>query len=116
MEILFGDVQEVKIFKPKARRLIPNKKQCKSKTSSNHNIYTYYWNNKGEQKSLNLESITSEEINEDFKTLNMKLEQEIFYNEIQSIISLSKIKNQKPSNHNSTKSRRGKKSEKRNIL
>ena len=81
MEILFGDVQEVKIFKPKARRLIPNKKQCKSKTSSNHNIYTYYWNNKGEQKSLNLESINLEEINEDFKTLNMKLEQEIFYEE-----------------------------------
>ena len=46
----------------------------------------------------------------------MKLEQEIFYNEIQSIISLSKIKNQKSSNYNSIKSRRGKKSEKRNIL
>ena len=67
-------------------------------------------------KSLNLESITSEEINEDFKTLNMKLEQEIFYNEIQSIISLSKIKNQKTSNYNSIKFRRGKKSEKRIIL
>ena len=84
--MLFDDVKEVIIMKPKARRLAKYKQQKKNKkpkTSSNNNlINAFFWNAYEEGKSLYLENISLDEINKDFMKLKQKLEEKYFYNEI----------------------------------
>ena len=74
---IIDDVQNIQIFKPKPRRLIPYKKyHCsKPRTSSNNNIFSDYWKDndkENDKESFNLENITLEEINNDFRMLNQK--------------------------------------------
>ena len=92
---IIDDVQNIQIFKPKARkrRLITHKKHqnYKARTSSNKNIFSDFWNNdviENENETFNLENITLEEIHNDFIMLNQKIEEEIFYNEIMNNIYL----------------------------
>ena len=92
--MLFDDVKEVIIMKPKARRLAKYKQQKKykkPKTSSNNNfINALFWNAYEEGKSLYLENISLDEINKDFMRLKQKLEEKYFYNEINNILSILK--------------------------
>ena len=103
---IIDDVQNIQIFKPKARRLIPHKKYhySKSRTSSNNNIFSDYWNSndkENDKEAFNLENITLEEINNDFIMLNQKIEEDIFYNEIMNNIYLcNSAKNQSSISHN----------------
>ena len=90
---IIDDVQNIQIFKPKPRRLIPYKKyHCsKPRTSSNNNIFSDYWKDndkENDKESFNLENITLEEINNDFRMLNQKIEEELFYKEIMNNIYL----------------------------
>ena len=88
--IIFDDVSEKKIFKPKVRRLIPHKRHNEPKTSSNNIINIQYWNNSDEENPvLYLDNISLEEIKNDFIKLSENLEEECFYNEIMNIMSFS---------------------------
>ena len=79
---------EIKILIPKARRLIPNKKQHKKKISKNNKQKIGKKANFAE-KSINLEDISLDEINNDFKALNEKSEEDLCYNELSNILSSS---------------------------
>ena len=88
---IFDDVPEEKIITPKARHLVPNQKRFKKKNSSNKIEFrkiksiTKNFN----EKSLNLEKISIEEINKDFLECKQNLEEEECYDEIKSILSSS---------------------------
>ena len=115
--IIFDDVSEKKIFKPKVRRLIPHKRHNKPKTSSNNIINIQYWNNCDEKNPLfNLDRISLEEIKNDFTKLNENLEEQCFYNEIMNILffsnSTKKIEiNSKKNIINSKKKKKSKKTQ-----
>ena len=117
--MIFDDVQEGIVMKPKARRLIKNKmhkKYKKPKTSSNKNFINYYfWNAYDEGKSLNLDKISLDEINNDFMQLNQNLEEQYFYNEIMEILSVSNSKKDLYLNTNTKKSKNRKKENKQKI-
>ena len=117
--MIFDDVQEGIVMKPKARRLIKNKvhkKYKKPKTSSNKNFIDYYfWNAYDEGKSLNLDKISLDEINNDFMQLNQNLEEQYFYNEIMEILSVSNSKKDIYLNTNTKKSKNRKKENKQKI-
>ncbi len=80
---------EIKILIPKARRLIPNKKQHKKKISKNNKQKIGKKANNFAEKSINLEDISFDEINNDFKALNEKSEEDLCYNELSNILSSS---------------------------
>ena len=80
---------EIKILIPKARRLIPNKKQHKKKISKNNKKKIGKKANNFAEKSINLEDISLDEINNDFKALNEKSEEDLCYNELSNILSSS---------------------------
>ncbi len=80
---------EIKILIPKARRLIPNKKQHKKKISKNNKQKIGKKANNFAEKSINLEDISLDEINNDFKALNEKSEEDLCYNELSNILSSS---------------------------
>ena len=80
---------EIKILIPKARRLIPNKKQHKKKISKNNKQKIGKKANNFAEKSVNLEDISLDEINNDFKALNEKSEEDLCYNELSNILSSS---------------------------
>ena len=80
---------ETKILIPKARRLIPNKKQHKKKISKNNKQKISKKVNNLVEKSINLEDISLDEINNDFKALNEKSEEELCYDELSNILSSS---------------------------
>ena len=80
---------EIKILIPKARRLIPNKKQHKKKISKNNKQKIGKKANNFAEKSINLEDISLDEINNDFKALNEKSEEELCYDELSNILSSS---------------------------
>ena len=117
--MIFDDVQEGIVMKPKARRLIKNKVHKKykmPKTSSNKNFINYYfWNAYDEGKSLNLDKISLDEINNDFMQLNQNLEEQYFYNEIMEILSVSNSKKDLYLNTNTKKSKNRKKENKQKI-
>ena len=95
MEVItiFDDVPEEKIFTPKARRLVPQKKKFKRTTSSdNDNVKFNSLKNSTStfnEKSLNLDKISIEEINEDFLSWSQNLEEEECFEEINNILSCS---------------------------
>ena len=117
--MIFDDVQEGIVMKPKARRLIKNKVHKKykmPKTSSNKNFINYYfWNAYDEGKSLNLDKISLDEINNDFMQLNQNLEGQYFYNEIMEILSVSNSKKDLYLNTNTKKSKNRNKENKPKI-
>ena len=80
---------EIKILIPKARRLIPNKKQHKKKISKNNKQKIGKKATNLAEKSINLEDISLDEINNDFKALNEKSEEDLCYNELSNILSSS---------------------------
>ena len=88
---LIDDVQETQIFRPKPKRLIKSKRHIKQiRTSSNNSsMISSHWDSIKNEKELNLEKISLEEIKEDFITLNQNSDEELFYNEIMHIINLS---------------------------
>jgi hypothetical protein len=94
---------EIKILIPKARRLIPNKKQHKKKISKNNKQKIGKKANNLAEKSINLEDISLDEINNDFKALNEKSEEELCYNELSNILSSSSSSDDSLSNNKTQK-------------
>ena len=94
MELTVCDeVSEEKIFTPKARRMFPKKKKFKRQVSSDDDNFKFT-NIKSStmnlnEKSLNLEKISLEEINKDFMKWSLNLEEEKCYDEINNILSSS---------------------------
>ena len=90
---IFDDVPEEKIFTPKARRLVPQKKKFKRTTSSDNDSFKFNSlknsTSSFNEKSLNLEKISIEEINEDFLSWSQNLEEEECYEEINNIFLCS---------------------------
>ena len=88
---IFDDMPEEKIITPKARRLAPTQKGFKWKKSSNKIKMKAFKNDIKviNEKSLNLEKISIEEINNDFSDLTHNSEEEECYDEIKSILSSS---------------------------
>ena len=90
---IFDDVPEEKIFTPKARRLVPQKKKFKRTTSSDNDNFKFNSlkssTSSFNEKSLNLDKISIEEINEDFLSWNQNLEEIECYEEINNILSCS---------------------------
>ena len=88
---LIDDVQETQIFRPKPKRLVKSKRHIKQiRTSSNNkSMISSHWDSIKNEKELNLEKISLEEIKKDFISLNQISEEELFYNEIMHIINLS---------------------------
>ena len=88
--MILDDVQETQIFRPKPKRLIKSKKHInKIRTSSNNAKLVYHLDHLNQEKSLNLDKISLEEIQKDFIMLNQVSEEELFYNEIMHIINRS---------------------------
>ena len=91
--IIVSDTPAEKILAPKPRRLIHKKKNHK-KLKGSYNKLSHQINLlndlKGEiTKEINLDSISLDEMDKDFKILEQKTEEEICYNEISNIISSS---------------------------
>ena len=84
MEFLtvINDNLEEKILIPKPRRLNVIKNHHKKKVIKNNKTKIH-------QKSINLEDISLDEINKDFKALNELIDEEICYNELNNILSSS---------------------------
>jgi hypothetical protein len=84
---------KVKIFKPKAVRLCPpRRKQMNSTfTQSNYNQgkKVHKANKKQKKKYINLEDISIDEINKDFKIYKDNMEEEHCHNELLNIINNS---------------------------
>ncbi len=84
---------KVKIFKPKAVRLCPpRRKQMNSTfTQSNYNQgkKVHKTNKKQKKKYINLEDISIDEINKDFKIYKDNMEEEHCHNELLNIINNS---------------------------
>ena len=88
--MILDDVQETQIFRPKPKRLIKSKKHIsKIRTSSNNAILAYHLDHLNQEKSLNLDKISLEEMQKDFIMLNQVSEEELFFNEIMHIINRS---------------------------
>ena len=85
------DIPEEKIITPKARRVCPRKKNIKRKTSSDNNNFKFITiknsTNNLNEKSLNLDKISLDEINKDFSKWSQSLEEEKCYDEISNILS-----------------------------
>ena len=90
---LYDDIpEEEKIFTPKARRIIPKKNKFKrydSIDSNNFKFVTIKNSTNTNEKSMDLEKISLEEINKDFQFWNESLDEEKCYDEISNILSSS---------------------------
>ena len=110
-----------KILAPKPRRLIHRKKNFKRKNISKkaliHRLNIFDDLKKGNAKEINLDFISFDEIKEDFKILDEKMEEKICYDELNNILSHSSddssnyIKNKE-----NDKIKRPKKPIERNVL
>ena len=90
--IICDEVSEEKIFTPKARRICPKQKKFKRQISSDSTNFKF--NSKDShislnEKSLNLDKISLDEINNDFLKWSLNLEEEECYDEIRDILSSS---------------------------
>ena len=87
------DVSEEKIFTPKARRICPKQKKFKRQISSDTTNFKFNSIKDSRislnEKSLNLDKISLDEINNDFKKWSVNLEEEECYDEISNILSSS---------------------------
>ena len=94
--IILSDIPSEKILAPKPKRLFPKKKHLKRKKVSCKMI-THQINLLGDLKTekeeglklIKLDSISFDEINDDFKALEEKTEEEICYKELSNILSSS---------------------------
>ena len=90
-----NELPKEKIFAPKAKRLFPKNKNSKIKKSSKRNKYNLPPMNistdfsSDNEKEINLDNISFDEINKDFETLNEKLEENKCYDEIFNILKYS---------------------------
>ena len=109
---LIDDVQETQIFRPKPKRLMKSKRHIKQiRTSSNsNNVISYHWDSIKNEKELNLDKISLEEIKKDFINLNQISEEELFFNEIMHIIKLSNKTKRKLCISDKLNSKKGKRS------
>ena len=95
MEVLtiFADIPPEKIFTPKARRIFPKQNQFERRTSSDSDQFKSITIKKStsiiNDKSINLDKISLDEINKDFLEWNQNLDEEKCFNEINSILSNS---------------------------
>ena len=93
---LFDDTSDTKILRPKARRIIPKRKNINHKGSSNSYKYSIIKDiHNQKEQSKYLEKISLEEIDKDFMKLKANSDEQIFINEIMNIFSLLDIKNEK---------------------
>ena len=79
---------KVKIFKPKAVRLCPPRRKNINQTFK-QNKKGFKNNGKSKKKITNLDDISIEEINKDFKIYKDNMEEEICHNELLDIINNS---------------------------
>ena len=90
--IVISDTPAEKILAPKPRRLNHKKKSYK-RIKTSYKIVSHQINLlndlKGEIKEINLDSISLDEMDKDFKVLEEKTEEEICYNELSNILSSS---------------------------
>ena len=90
--IVISDTPAEKILAPKPRRLNHKKKTYK-RIKTSYNMVSHQINLlndlKGEIKEINLDSISLDEMDKDFKVLEEKTEEEICYNELSNILSSS---------------------------
>ena len=87
------EVSEEKIFTPKARRLCPKQKKFKRQVSSDSTNFKFNsikdLHISLNEKSLNLDKISLDEINKDFIKWSVNLEEEECYDELSNILSSS---------------------------
>ena len=90
--IVISDTPAEKILAPKPRRLNHKKKSYK-RIKTSYKMFSHQINLlndlKGEIKEINLDSISLDEMDKDFKVLEEKTEEEICYNELSNILSSS---------------------------
>ena len=90
--IVISDTPAEKILAPKPRRLNHKKKSYK-RIKTSYKMVSHQINLlndlKGEIKEINLDSISLDEMDKDFKVLEQKTEEEICYNELSNILSSS---------------------------
>ena len=79
---------KVKIFKPKAVRLCPPRRK-KLNQPTKQNIKGFKLKDKSKKKLTNLDDISIEEINKDFKIYKDNMEEEHCHNELLNIINNS---------------------------
>ena len=87
-------LNEIKICRPKPKRLYPNSKKCNLKSSLRSSISTVNseinaQKSNGLETKIDLENISLEEINTDFCIFNQFLEEELCYNELYDILNNS---------------------------
>ena len=84
---------KVKIFKPKAVRLCPPRRKQINSTITNSKMNpekkSHKHKDKGKKKLVNLDDISIEEINKDFKIYKDNMEEEHCHNELLNIINNS---------------------------
>ena len=87
------EVSEEKIFTPKTRRLCPKQKKFKRQVSSDSTNFKFNsikdLHISLNEKSLNLDKISLDEINKDFIKWSVNLEEEECYDELSNILSSS---------------------------
>ena len=118
--IVISDTPAEKILAPKPRRLNHKKKSYK-RIKTSYKMVSHQINLlndlKGEIKEINLDSISLDEMDKDFKVLEEKTEEEICYNELSNILSSSSEDFSTDSKHRKDdKIKRPKKPTERNVL
>ena len=86
---------KVKIFKPKAVRLCPPRRKQINSTITNSKMNpekkSHKHKDKGKKKLVNLDDISIEEINKDFKKYKENLDEEYCHNELLYIINNANV-------------------------
>ena len=118
--IVISDTPAEKILAPKPRRLNHKKKSYK-RIKTSYKMVSHQINLlndlKGEIKEINLDSISLDEMDKDFKVLEEKTEEEICYNELSNILSSYSEDFSTDSKHKKDdKIKRPKKPTERNVL
>ena len=118
--IVISDTPAEKILAPKPRRLNHKKKSYK-RIKTSYKMVSHQINLlndlKGEIKEINLDSISLDEMDKDFKILEEKTEEEICYNELSNILSSSSEDFSTDSKHKKENEiKRPKKPTERNVL
>ena len=112
---------EVKIFKPKPKRLCPSRKMKKSPSSSStsssnsEKSQNHYISVDSKNILCNLDNISIEEINNDFFNYGENLDEELCHNELLNIINSPENNNSDSDNESIPKIKRCKKPYEKNI-
>ena len=112
---------EVKIFKPKPKRLCPSRKMKKSpsasstSSSNSEKSQNHYISVDSKNILCNLDNISIEEINNDFFNYGENLEEELCHNELLNIINSPQNNSSDTDNENLPKIKRCKNHYEKNI-